>query len=98
MGGLATTPNGVSTFCSDKHAILSISEREGCNPYDHPECLTDVVIWIPGTPKHVYAHLLGRTTSKMTTLPSYQRVQPNGDGCEPVCKVAKYSWVVKDPW
>ena len=98
VGRLAASPDRVSTFCSDKHVIFSISEREGCNPYDHPECLTDVVIVIPGTPKRVYAHLSGRTTSKVTILPTYRSYRPNGDGCEPVCTVAKYSWVVKNPW
>lgn len=98
MGGAAATPNGVSTSCSNGRVRLGISEREGCDPYDHPECLSDVVIWIPGTPKHVDAQLLGRTMSKVTVLPSYQRVRPNGDNCEPVCEVAKYSWVVKNPW
>ena len=102
MSGGAANPNGVHNFCSDGHVLLSISEREGCDPYHHgqyhPECLSDVVIWIPGTPKHVDAHLVARTMSEVTVLPSYQRVRPNGDNCEPVCQVAKYSWVVKNPW
>ena len=98
VGGLPNTREGVSALCSDKHVGFGIEERQGCNPYDHPECLTDVVIWIPGTPKHVYAHLLGRTTSKVTILPTYRNYRPNGDGCEPVCTVSNYSWVVKNPW
>jgi hypothetical protein len=49
-------------------------------------------IWISGSPKRVVVSATrnGRPFLSRVLLPEYQRLQPNGEGCGPVCESATY--------
>jgi hypothetical protein len=53
-------------------------------------------IVVQGSPKSLSMSLLNGTTSvaQQTFQPQYESNQPNGPGCDPICKQAATTWTV----
>ena len=54
------------------------------------------LITVAGIPVHVRVQqsVDGNAVLDETALPSYQPIQPNGPGCEPICQQATQSWTL----